>query len=672
MGVSDLSMAPPTMPTRSIGLRRRVATIARHVAALRPELVLLLALGAVLNLWALSRNGYANEYYAAAVRNMADSWHAFLFGAFDGASLQTVDKPPAALWAQALSVRVFGFSSWSLLVPQALMGVASVGLTYDLVRRVFGRFAGFVGGFALATTPMMVAVSRHNNPDALLALCSVAALWAMVRALQDGRTRWLVVCGVAIGLGFETKMAAALMALPALAAAYLWVAPKGRPAAVGQLLWGGLALAVVGLAWPLLMTLTPAADRPWISGTDDNSVWSLIFGYNGLGRVDGQAGGPGGGGPGGGGTMFGGEPGPLRLLNDALGGQAGWLLGFAGAAMVVIAVASRLRRADPRTGWVIATGGALLTIGVVFSFAQGIFHPYYVSLLAPFAAALVGAGAGELARGSRLARIAAPLALAAGVAVELAVLDTEGTMAWLAPLLGAGGVAAAIALASPVPERWRVWIVGGALALLSIAPATWAVQTLGHATSGTFPMGGPATAAMAGPGGGGPGGPFGPRGGGPGGRFGGAPPPLPGGGGPRGPVGPFGPGGPGGGGFGGLDATLSEAIAYVQANGGGTIGVSSQSSAASAVLNADADDVVVAGLGGFSGNESEVSIAWLAQAVQDGRIRYVLAAGGGGGFRDGRIGATTVMSAVQQVGRATGVSGLYDLQGLGDQLAALG
>jgi 4-amino-4-deoxy-L-arabinose transferase-like glycosyltransferase len=213
-----------------------------------PELAGLLALAAVLNLWALSRNGWANEYYAAAVRSMSSSWHDFLYGSFDAGGLMTVDKPPLALWVQALSARVFGFHSLSVLVPQALMGVATVALVYDLTRRCFGRVAGFAAGLTLALTPIAVAISRHNNPDALLVLCCVAAVWCLVRAFEDGRTRWLVWAGVAVGLGFETKMAVALMVVPGIAAAWLWIAPSGRGKALRQLLAGGAAMTVVGLA----------------------------------------------------------------------------------------------------------------------------------------------------------------------------------------------------------------------------------------------------------------------------------------------------------------------------------------------------------------------------------------------------------------------------------------
>ncbi|MHB8240659.1 MAG: ArnT family glycosyltransferase, partial [Solirubrobacteraceae bacterium] len=436
----------------------------------RPELIGLLVLAAVLNLWSLSRNGWANDYYSAAVRSMSSSWHNFLFASLDPSGVMTVDKPPLALWVQALSVRIFGYHSLSILVPQALMGVASVALLYDLVRRRFGRIGGFVAGLALALAPMTVAISRHNNPDALLVLCCVAALWCLVRALEDGRTRWLVASGVLVGLGFETKMGVALTVVPGMALAWLWVSPagRGRLHALRQLLAGGAAMVVVGGAWPTLVQLTPAADRPWISGTSDNSVFSLMFEYNGLGRVDGQTGGPGGGG---GGNMFGGSAGPLRLLNSALGGQAGWLLGFALVGGLGILLASRLRRTDARSGWLIAVGGAFLTTAVLFSVASGIFHPYYVSLLAPFAAALVGAGAAQLLEGGVLARVVAPLAVLAGVVGELVVRGNyPGQLDWLPPVLIVVGLLGAVALIAFRTRIVRLAALGGVLAALLIAP----------------------------------------------------------------------------------------------------------------------------------------------------------------------------------------------------------
>jgi 4-amino-4-deoxy-L-arabinose transferase-like glycosyltransferase len=688
---------------------------ARALNRPRPELAALLVLAGVLYLWSLSRNGFANEYYSAAVRSMSESWHAFLYGSFDSSGVMTVDKPPLALWVQALSVRAFGYSSWSMLVPQALMGVGSVALVYDLTRRRFGRAAGFGAGLVLALTPVTVAISRHNNPDALLVLCVTAALWFMVRALEDGRTRWLVWAGVAIGLGFEAKMGAALLVVPALAAAWLWVAPRGRLAALRQLGLGGAAMAVVGLAWPVLVWLTPASDRPWISGTSDNSVWSLIFGYNGLGRLTGQQGAPGGGGPGGGGGgggAFGGDSGVLRLLNESLGGQAGWLLGFALVAGIAVAVLSRLQRDDARTGWIIAVGGVFLTIAAAFSQATGIFHPYYVSELAPFTAALVGAGIAVIAKGGMPARVVGPLAFGAGIVTELIVLGKNpGQLEWVpALLIVVGGMAAvALALGPAITRPARMAALVAAVGVLLMAPGAWAFETLGHATSGTFPAGGPASAgfggrSFAGGAGGGPpgfaqrngGGQAGglPQGGLQGGGLpqgglqgGGLPPGLRQGGGTQGgnlPPGltqggtggtqsQGGFGGPGGGGgmFGGNTQSLTEALAYVKQHGGGTLAVSSQSGAAEQLISSGAD---VAALGGFSGQESQVSIDWLANAVDQGRIRWVLTDGSGGGgmFRGGRIGSSEVMAAVQEVGtESSSVSGLYDLQGHADELRAL-
>jgi hypothetical protein len=325
---------------------------------------------------------------------------------------------------------------------------------------------------------------------------------------------------------------------------------------------------------------------------------------------------------------------------------------------------------------------------VAFSYAKGIFHPYYVSLLAPFTAALVGAGAGQLRSGDRAARILGPLAVAAGVATTLAVIaNTDGAPDWVQQILLPVGVLAAIALALRIPRRARVVALAAVLGALALAPATWAVQTLGHATSGTFPAGGPTTQGFGGgPGGGGPGG------GGPGalGNGGGPPAGAFGGGGtgrfapPSGGTTPGGaPGGAGGGGpFGGDSTALNAAVTYARAHGGGTIAVSSQQGASATIIETGAD---VAALGGFSGRESEVSVAWLADAVRAGKIRWVLTDGSGGGFgRDGRTGSTTVMNAVAQTctpvstsssssssSTTTGsASGLYDCLGKADALAS--
>jgi len=685
VGSDSISYPASLGPSRLSSLS--LTAIRRRLLA-RPELLGLMGLAAVLNLWGLGVNGWANTYYSAAVRSMTTSWHNFLFASLDQSGLMTVDKPPLGLWVQALSARVFGLHPLSLLVPQALMGVAATALIYDLTLRRFGRPAGFAAGFALATTPIIVAVSRHNNPDELLTLCSIAAIWCTIRALETGRPRWLVLTGVLVGLGFETKMGVALMVVPGIAAAHLWVGPRGRLAALRQLVAGGIALAAVGLAWPVLATLTPVADRPWISGTADNSVWSLIFSYNGVGRIAGQTGGPsafGGGGGGGTGGLFDGSTGAFRLLGSSLGDQAGWLLGFALVAGLGVLVSSRLRQSDPRTGWLIAVGGAFLTSAAVFSFASGIFHPYYVSLVAPFASALIGAGVGQALSTRRSARVLAPLAIGAGVVTELIVLGTVGgELSWAQPLVIAVGGVGAIALAFRLLARVRAVALAIVLAALFAGPVTWAAETVGHTTSGTFPSGGPVSAetdgfggAPGGPGGGAPPGVGAPSGVGarpgtlsPGAQglrspFGPGPSPGLGGLGGR----PFGAGFGGPPGFGGDSATLEAAIKYSKARGGGTIGVSSQSNASAAILGSH---VNVAGLGGFSGRESSVTVAWIAMEVQSGHLRWLIA---GASQRvpstgDPRQGSRAAMKTVARACPAVSVKSsadtstkLYDCQG---------
>ncbi len=698
-----------------------------------PELLGVLAVAAVLNLWNLSVNGDANEFYAAAIKAMASNWHDFIFNSMDRAGLMTVDKPPLSDWIQALSVRVFGWRSWSLLAPQAVMGIVAAGLMYDLTRRRFGRIAGAVAGFALATTPTIVAVSRHNNPDELLVLLCVAAVWCALRAVETGRTKWLVWSGVMVGLGFETKMGVALMMVPGIALAWLWmrwdvapgalaaaalpgqrVSPRQRLAMIRQLLWGGLAMLVVGLAWPVFVTLTPAADRPWISGTSDNSVWSLIFGYNGLGRISGQTGGPSGGGGFGGGTstLFGGPTGVFRLIGSALGDQAGWLVGFAVVAAVALLLMTRMRRSDPRTGFVLVIGVTLLLVGGVFSFASGIFHPYYVSMLAPWVAALIGAGVGEIlpapfgvARSQKVARIVGPALVVGGAVTELVVLsEINGALNWARVLVIIALVVGAPLLALGLLPRFQLAVTGVVIAFLMAAPVTWAAETLGHATSGTFPTGGPASAGVGGggPGGGGFGGsgrPGGFRGGPPSGGFGGGAPGAGNGGGFGGGAGPgsssgnpttgalfgnaggtrggsntggfggFGFGGAGGGfGAGAGSAQLDAAAGWAQAHGGGTVAVESQSTAAAAIL---AGHTNVAGIGGFSGLESSVTAKWITQEVKEGRLKYILggSANDSTAPTDGRTGSAAAIAAAERTAKKLTVTydgqtfTLYELKG---------
>ena len=361
----------------------------------------------------LAVNGSANEYYTAAVRSASVSWKAFFFGSIDPGNFITVDKPPAALWLQALSVRIFGFSSWAMLVPEALCGVASVLILHRMVRRWAGDTAAHLAALALALTPVAVLMFRFNNPDALLTLLCLAAAWALWSALETGRTRGLVISGLLIGLAFETKMLQAFVVLPAFVVVYL---VAGKPRLLHRLaqLTAALAAVIVSSGWWIaVVALWPAADRPYIGSTSDNSILSLLFGYNGLSRLFGNSGGAAGGGaPGGAGgavsTGFGGAVGWLRMFNTANGGQIAWLIPMAVAGL---AAGLWLTRRAPRTdlrraGWLL-WGLWAVSCFVTFSRAEGVFHPYYTVQLAPPVAALAGAGGLALWRLGRTSRAAA-------------------------------------------------------------------------------------------------------------------------------------------------------------------------------------------------------------------------------------------------------------------------
>jgi 4-amino-4-deoxy-L-arabinose transferase-like glycosyltransferase len=521
-------------------LRRLVRGPAADPQWARPALFGLLALTALMYLWDLSRNGYANDFYAAAVQAGTKSWKAAFFGSFDSSNFITVDKTPASLWVDELSAKIFGFNSWSLLAPQALEGVASVALLYAAVRRWFGPSAGLIAGAVLALTPAAALIFRFNNPDALLVLLMTAAGYAVQRALERDRTRWLVLAGLLLGFAFLTKMAQAFLVLPGFGIAYLWAGPARLGRRIWQLL-AGLGGVIVGAGWWIAIAqLTPAADRPYFGGSTDNNILELALGYNGLGRLDGSETGSIGGG--GGGSSFGGATGVFRLFQSEFGGQVSWLIP---AALISLGALLWISRRAPRTSRVrsfaLLWGGWLLVTGVVFSYMQGIIHPYYMVALAPAIGALVGVGAISLLQSglSVLGRaVAAVGVLVTGIwAYEL--LDrTPAWLPWLRWTVLVAGVLGAISIFA-VPEllRWtdrnRVVTAGrrrapalvyAPMALAIVAglggPLAYSLDTANSTHTGSIPSAGPAVAGSFGGGAGGaPGGGRG-FGGGSGGGFG--------------------------------------------------------------------------------------------------------------------------------------------------------
>src|SRR6195952_2125939 len=302
---ADGDPAVPAGSSRPPWARRLVRGRPDDPAWVRPTFGFLLLATAITYLWNLGAAGWSNSFYAAAVQAGTQSPKAWLFGALDAPGLITVDKPPASLWVMALSGRIFGFSTWSMLVPEALMGVASVALVYALARRWSGPRTALAAGALLAFMPAAALMFKFNNPDAMLVLCMVAAAYTTVRAVDAAGTGagtwWLVGAGALVGLGFLTKQLQVALVVPALALVYLVVAPTTLRRRIVDLVAAGVAIIVSAGWYVLLVQLWPASSRPYIGGSTDNSLLELALGYNGLGRIlGGEGNGGGGGGRGGG------------------------------------------------------------------------------------------------------------------------------------------------------------------------------------------------------------------------------------------------------------------------------------------------------------------------------------------------------------------------------------
>ncbi len=601
-----------------------------------------------MNFYQLGQNGFGNLYYAAGVRSMLDNLHNFFFVSFDPGGFVSIDKPPLGFWLQTLSAKIFGFTPFSIFLPQALAGVLSVLLLYHLVRRHFGVVAGLLAALALAISPISVLTNRNNTIDSTLVLTMLLGAWTVMRAAETGKWRWLLLTAALVGLGFNIKMLEAYLVVPAYALLYLLAAPRSLKMRIVQLLVAAVVMLTISLSWAVAVDLTPASQRLYVGSSQNNSEISLAFGYNGIQRLLGQFGfgsphirntsgttsrppAPTGTegrrsagdfpqpGPGGSGMFNTGNPGLLRLFNEPLGGQIVWLLPMALLGMLALAWQRRPRfREDlgvsTQQQSLILWGTWLLTMAVFFSVA-GFFHQYYLSTLAPAICALFGIGvvvmwhdyrrsphdkSGGYKRGWLL-----PLALLLTALEQIHIIVTDPSWGtWLIPLIAIPCALAAVILfvARLIPRlRLGARVLAPTLCLgllaLMLTSAVWStIPVLANEASG-LPVAGPST------------------------QFAG------------------GPGGPGGSST--VDSTL---IRYLEAHRGGAkylVATASSNEADSIILETNQP---VMALGGFSGSDPILTTAQLAALVKNGTVRFFLLNSGGrfgGGPGGGQSALTT-------------------------------
>jgi 4-amino-4-deoxy-L-arabinose transferase-like glycosyltransferase len=461
----------------------------------RPVLLAIAAVAAVAYGWGMARTS-VEPFYGAAARSMSESWHDFIFGAFDPAGTVTVDKLPGALWLQALSLRIFGFHIWALVLPQVVEGVLTILVLYRAVRRLAGPAAGLAAAAVLAVTPITVLLSRGNVSDSLLILLLVLAADATSAALLTGSLRQLLLAGAWVGLAFQAKMIQAWLALPALAAAYLLAAPAARlRTRCAHVALAGLVTAVVSLSWMTAVSLVPSHDRPYVDGSSNDSVYTQVFDYNGLGRLTGKW------------TAVAGPPSPLvgaavksgtlltaetlgikpswhRLLAGPFAADGGWLLPAAVAGALVVLISRRRRgRRDPLRAAVVLWGGWWLVLAVFFSVGTYL-NSYYLAALVPAVAALCGTGIAACGPGPWPPRtrliVAATVLGCAGYGAYLMSGTASGPVVLTVVALVAAAAAVAQVLLPAAAKGGHLTAVAFAGAAVLLLPAAASVSCVIH------------------------------------------------------------------------------------------------------------------------------------------------------------------------------------------------
>ena len=507
---------------RAPAARSLLSAVRTRITWLRAAEAALLIVTLGLRLWALDQNGFGIEYYSAAVRSMMRSWHNFLYNSFDPAGFVSVDKPPVALWIQAVSARLFGFRPASILLPQVLEGVGSVWLLYSLVRQRFGAVAGLLAGLFLAITPVSVAIDRSNNTDSCLVFVLLLSAWAFVRMVERGSLGWLLASLAVVGIGFNVKMLAAVVVVPAFVGVYAIGAPASFRRRVRDLCLAGVVLVVVSLSWVVFYDLTPPDIRPFAGSSKTNSMMELSIGHNGVERfvrrnrrpagalaaagagpaqtAAGQPDGgttspatptpPGGWARGRGNFIDRVPAGPLRLADRQLAGQVGWLLPLAIMGFVFGASWSGfLTRPTSAQRQLLLWAGWAVCYAAVYSSAGGIFHAYYLATMAPALAALAGIGVVALwscyvAGGWRVLLL--PVTLAVTAEWQAYIQSAVSGWSALSFALSSGSRVAILVLliaplapvASRTARRVAVGAVAAAVTSLLVTPGAWALSSV--------------------------------------------------------------------------------------------------------------------------------------------------------------------------------------------------